>query len=415
MNELRCLVEQARAGDLEAFTEVVRRFQDMAHGYAYSILGDFHLAEDAAQEAFVDAYYKLDSLREPAAFPGWFRRIVFKHCDRIIQKKRVPAVPLAEGMRVAESDLQRSEMQERVLEAIRELPERQRETTTLYYINGYSQNEISDFLEVPVTTIKKRLHDSRKKLKERMLGMVEDTLKNNAPDERFSRKVIDELRARPNLLKLSDHPVAKTLEAIMQALAEYEYVEGDEVIARTDPRNVYTIDVPKEAYPVDDDHVLRTSTTPIVERAAVGRTPPVHLITAGRAFRSGDVDGHPHRANVFHMVDVLCIAPGVTVDDLRRTLKLAVAAGLGEQITRWEFEEAAFAGYVDCLHARIQNKGRFRQVAGAGMISPASLSSAGFDPTSVSGFAYGIGLERLTMLRLGLDDIKALWKPPYVR
>ena len=113
MIELNELVERSRTGDLEAFAEVVRRFQDMAHGYAHSILGDFHLAEDAAQEAFVDAYYKLDALREPAAFPGWFRRIVFKHCDRAIQKKRVPTVPLEEGMSVAGTNEARSELQER--------------------------------------------------------------------------------------------------------------------------------------------------------------------------------------------------------------------------------------------------------------------------------------------------------------
>jgi len=191
MAELSWLVERSREGDLGAFTELVRRFQDMTHGYAYSILGDFHLAQDVAQEAFVDAYYKLNALREPAAFPGWFRRIVFKHCDRVIQRKSVPTVPLEEGMRVAEPNPERSELQERVLEAIRDLPERQREATTLYYINGYSQKEISDFLEVPVTTVKKRLHDSRNKLKKRMIGMVEETLKSNAPDERFSQKVVE--------------------------------------------------------------------------------------------------------------------------------------------------------------------------------------------------------------------------------
>src|SRR5512138_442427 len=100
MAELSWLVEQSRNGDLDAFGELVRRFQDMAHGYAYSILGDFHLAQDAAQEAFVDAYYKLNALREPAAFPGWFRRIVFKHCDRMTRRKEVATVPLDEAMHV---------------------------------------------------------------------------------------------------------------------------------------------------------------------------------------------------------------------------------------------------------------------------------------------------------------------------
>jgi RNA polymerase sigma-70 factor (ECF subfamily) len=72
------LVQRANAGDQAAFAELVRRFQAMAYGYAYSILGDFPLAEDAAQCAFVEAYHKLGDLCEPAAFAGWFRRIVFK-------------------------------------------------------------------------------------------------------------------------------------------------------------------------------------------------------------------------------------------------------------------------------------------------------------------------------------------------
>jgi DNA-directed RNA polymerase specialized sigma24 family protein len=79
MESLTSLVERARSGDLEAFTQIVCRFQAMAYGYAYAILGDLILAEDAAQEAFLEAHRKLDNLREPAAFPGWFRRIVFKH------------------------------------------------------------------------------------------------------------------------------------------------------------------------------------------------------------------------------------------------------------------------------------------------------------------------------------------------
>lgn len=77
------LVAAAQAGGAAAFTELVLRFRNMAYGYATSLLRDRHLAEDAAQEAFIDAYRKLGQLREPAAFPGWFRRVVFKQCDRI--------------------------------------------------------------------------------------------------------------------------------------------------------------------------------------------------------------------------------------------------------------------------------------------------------------------------------------------
>ena len=77
MDALDVIVTRAREGETEAFGILVRRFQDMAVGYGYSILHDFQLAEDAAQEAFFEAY-TLSKLREPAAFAGWFRRIVFK-------------------------------------------------------------------------------------------------------------------------------------------------------------------------------------------------------------------------------------------------------------------------------------------------------------------------------------------------
>ena len=69
---------KARSGDIDAFACIVREFQDMAVGYAYSVLGDLGLAEDAAQEAFIEAYENLAKLRKPEAFAGWFRKIVFK-------------------------------------------------------------------------------------------------------------------------------------------------------------------------------------------------------------------------------------------------------------------------------------------------------------------------------------------------
>lgn len=78
---IESLVLLTRSGDAAAYAELVRRFQDMAVGYSYSLVGDFQLAEDAAQEAFFEAYRTLENLREPAAFPGWFRRIVFKQCN----------------------------------------------------------------------------------------------------------------------------------------------------------------------------------------------------------------------------------------------------------------------------------------------------------------------------------------------
>ena len=102
MEELRSLISRAKSGDLEAFGAVVGRFKDMALGYAYSKLGSFDLAEDAAQEAFIQAYRDLPKLREPAAFPCWFRKIVFKHCDRLVRRRRLATIPLEDAAEIAD-------------------------------------------------------------------------------------------------------------------------------------------------------------------------------------------------------------------------------------------------------------------------------------------------------------------------
>jgi RNA polymerase sigma-70 factor (ECF subfamily) len=86
----------ARAAQL-AFAALVRSYQDMAVAYAVSILRDYDLTQDAAQEAFVDAYRKLPSLREPAAFSGWFRTIIFKYCHRMTRGKQ----PMLTGLDAA--------------------------------------------------------------------------------------------------------------------------------------------------------------------------------------------------------------------------------------------------------------------------------------------------------------------------
>ena len=88
MDNLSQKIEAIQAGDAAPFSDIVRAFQDMAVGYGFSILNDFHLAEDAAQEAFVTAYLQIGNLEKAEAFPGWFKRIVFTQCGRITRRKR---------------------------------------------------------------------------------------------------------------------------------------------------------------------------------------------------------------------------------------------------------------------------------------------------------------------------------------
>jgi len=202
VDDIAQLVTRAQTGDTDAYGELVRRFQDMAYGYAYSVVGDWKLAEDAAQEAFIEAYRCLSDLREPRAFPGWFKRIVFKHCDRLTRGKQLTTTPLDDAQELPALALdpadqaERQELRDSVLHAIRCLPAHQREVTTLYYIDGYSQNEIAAFLEVPPSTVKSRLHTSRKQLKERMLDMVRDTLQSSALPESFAEETLAQAVAR---------------------------------------------------------------------------------------------------------------------------------------------------------------------------------------------------------------------------
>jgi RNA polymerase sigma factor (sigma-70 family) len=197
VEEIETLVLRAQAGDSEAFAQIVERFQDMAYGYAYAFLNDFPQAEDAAQEAFIQAYRSFADLREPRAFPAWFKRILFKYCDRVTRGNQPNLSSLeAEGELVSSlpgpaEAAEQNELTQSIDAAIQGLPLDQRVATTLFYIDGYSQQEIAEFLEVPAKTVKSRLHSSRLRLKERMIAMVEDEFKHNPLSENFTRATVD--------------------------------------------------------------------------------------------------------------------------------------------------------------------------------------------------------------------------------
>ncbi len=134
---LENLVRASQCGDIEAFGLVVERFQRMACAVAYTVVSDVHLAEDAAQEAFIEAYQCLASLRDPAAFPAWFQRIVLKRADRLVRGKQLEMLPL-DAIGVTPSSQpdpafvsETHEIRSVVLNAIAALPETDRLLVTL--------------------------------------------------------------------------------------------------------------------------------------------------------------------------------------------------------------------------------------------------------------------------------------------
>jgi RNA polymerase sigma factor (sigma-70 family) len=196
MEESTALVIAAQRGNLSAFGEVIERYQNMAFAVAYTRLSDVHLAEDAVQEAFIEAYLNFQKLVEPAAFPGWLRTIICRQCTRITRSKRVATTPLEPGIDILSStpgpatSVELGEMRQAVHKVINALPESQRLVTLLFYIAGYSQSEIAEFLQVPVTTVKKRLQYARKQLKERMINVIEDYFeKQSLGDKQFTNRI----------------------------------------------------------------------------------------------------------------------------------------------------------------------------------------------------------------------------------
>ncbi len=184
MRELSELVEAAQSGDSEAYAALIQRFQQMAYTTAYRYLGDHHLAQDLVQEASLEAFVHLPQLKEPGAFPGWFRQIVFRQCTRVLRQATLQCTSL-EAVRdglLAESNPEdiavKGEVQASVRSALASLPRHEQLVAALFYGCGYSYNEVSALLKIPLTTVKKRLHSARQKLRMQLQATLRDEIEN---------------------------------------------------------------------------------------------------------------------------------------------------------------------------------------------------------------------------------------------
>ncbi|SDE55620.1 RNA polymerase sigma factor, sigma-70 family [Paenibacillus sp. UNCCL117] len=172
---MRQWIERARLGDQEAYEHIVRHFKGMAHTVAYGKLSDRFLAEDAVQEAFVEAFANLAKLQDPEAFPGWFKTIVEHRCYRFLRRKKQVTFPLGEAVGIpaddssVESIIETKERQETLIHSVECLPPHLKLAVQLFYLQGYSIKEISSCLGLSASVLKKRLFDARQKLKSSLL------------------------------------------------------------------------------------------------------------------------------------------------------------------------------------------------------------------------------------------------------
>ena len=248
-------VKKAQAGDVMAFGELVKMFQDAVYGVAYAIVGNFADAQDIAQEAFIHAWRNLNTLKDLVKFPNWLCRIARNLSIDFLRRAKLDTVELEEAITAHDplpgplEQIEKKELAESVLAVVRALPEKLRLTidvlvslpnrnqnkTTLFYINGYTVNEVAGFLEAPAGTIKRRLHDSRQRLKENMMKdknmieiMVDGALKSFPLPGDFADVVVRMVASDEDLKRLKELIGWVDLKSVAEAQRKEMFVVGEE-------------------------------------------------------------------------------------------------------------------------------------------------------------------------------------------
>jgi RNA polymerase sigma factor (sigma-70 family) len=169
------LVQEARRGNSRAFDLLVQRYWEWAVAIAHGLVGDHSLAQDIAQEAFIVSWQKLHQLSEPGRFRRWLRRIVINQAMMHLRRSK-PIVSLEDieqpesiPSEMREGDMTSQESIQSVYTAMRSLSVRHRLLMALFYVDGLSQRDIGELLEIPESTVKSRLHDARTRIRRGIL------------------------------------------------------------------------------------------------------------------------------------------------------------------------------------------------------------------------------------------------------
>ena len=171
-------------GNVNAFEPLVRRYQNAAFAVALGYLRDRTDAEDVVQDAFVAAYCKLSQLKDPAVFGSWFHRIVVNRCKEWSRRQKIGsqvrndahADGTGDEITLANKAHQKYIESLEIWHEVEKLPEHYRDVVSLYYYTGFSLKEIAAFLEIPESTARGRLYQSRIRLKEALSPQEQETI-----------------------------------------------------------------------------------------------------------------------------------------------------------------------------------------------------------------------------------------------
>lgn len=266
--------------------------------------------------------------------------------------------------------------------------------------------------------------------REKMTRLLDEKQKELAEREkaaRLQKEAIDVTEPRDLPLIGCVHPMNLVLNQVLDCFTSmgFDVAEGPEV--ELDHYNFELLNIPKnhpardaqDTFYIDDNTVLRTHTSPVQARTMLSRKPPIRIVCPGRVFRADEMDAT--HSPVFHQIEGLVIDKDVTMGDLKGTLDAFAKRLYGPDIevrfrpSFFPFTEPSAEVDLTCFNChgkgcRVCKGTGWIEVLGCGMVNPKVLSMCGIDPDVYSGFAFGIGLERITMLRYGIQDLRLLYE-----
>jgi len=264
---------------------------------------------------------------------------------------------------------------------------------------------------------------------EKMLSEQEKRIKSLEKQVRLSLETIDVTLPGEKSSVGSPHPlslVRDEIENIFIAMG-FEIAEGPEI--ELDHFNFELLNVPKghpardmqDSFYIDDNKLLRTHTSPVQARVMTNQKPPIRIICPGRVYRFDEVDAT--HSPVFHQCEGLVVDRGITMAHLRGTIDIFARRLYGKKVkTRFRpsffpFTEPSAEVDVSCYlcggddkSCRVCKGSGWIEILGCGMVNPNVLKMCGIDPDVYSGFAFGMGIDRITTSRYTISDLRTLFE-----